>query len=239
MCKRRIKAIVPNATDRWNQGVSALFDRYKDADTDYAVVNTKRGADSMDQRYYELWAALPLLEQCELAEAEGFDAVIVYCAMDPCLDAIREKLSIPVVGLLEPAVHFASMLGRRFSILSTVAAGDGVRWDLLRRYHLDNCCASIRPVEIAVQNMEDHAADLAAAIMKEGRAAVADDGADVLILGCGGILGLAELLSADTGVPVIEPGAAALKYCESLLSLGLSQSKKAYPLPDPSVALSK
>jgi allantoin racemase len=48
-------------------------------------------------------------------------------------------------------------------------------------------------------------------------------------------LGVAEQLSEELGVPVLNPARTALKTAEALVSSGLRHSKKAYPVP-PKVA---
>lgn len=58
-----------------------------------------------------------------------------------------------------------------------------------------------------------------------------DKGADSLVFGCGAMMDIAQRLSEELGVPVIEPGPIALKYCEALIDLGLRHSKVAFSAP--------
>ena len=79
---------------------------------------------------------------------------------------------------------------------------------------------------------KDH--DAAVEKMREqGRLAVEQDGADVIVLGCMsmGFLDVAELLTADLGVPVINPSRAALKVAEATVAQGLTHSRHAYHTP--------
>jgi allantoin racemase len=66
-----------------------------------------------------------------------------------------------------------------------------------------------------------------------GRAAVDQDGADVLILGCMSMAfhDVAEDLQERLGVPVINPVAASLTMAEYLARNRLCHSKRAYPDP--------
>jgi len=57
------------------------------------------------------------------------------------------------------------------------------------------------------------------------------EGAQVLILGCTGLTGLASKLQKELGVPVLEPEGCALKIAEALVDFGVAQSKIAYPKP--------
>jgi len=46
------------------------------------------------------------------------------------------------------------------------------------------------------------------------------------------MLETADFLREKLGVPVIDPSVAALRTCETLIKMGLSQSKLAYPRPN-------
>ena len=70
-------------------------------------------------------------------------------------------------------------------------------------------------------------------IVRVGRQAIEQDGAEVLILGCAGLGDLAARASAEIGVPIIDPNAAALKLCETLVDLKLSHSRGRPPVPLP------
>ena len=69
------------------------------------------------------------------------------------------------------------------------------------------------------------------ATIREGRKAIDEDGADVLVVGCGLMAAIVDALQDELGVPVIHPYAASIKYAEMLVAMGLSHSKKAYMTP--------
>ena len=61
--------------------------------------------------------------------------------------------------------------------------------------------------------------------------AIEKDGADTIVLGCGGILGVEERILKELKVPVVVPGVAALKICEDLICMGIAQSKHYFGTP--------
>jgi allantoin racemase len=66
--------------------------------------------------------------------------------------------------------------------------------------------------------------------------AIAQDRAECILLGCAGMTDLAQWLSSETGVPVIDGVAAAVKLVEALVGLGVTTSKVgsySFPLPKP------
>jgi allantoin racemase len=70
------------------------------------------------------------------------------------------------------------------------------------------------------------------AIVAEAEAAVRDDHAEVICLGCGGMAELEEKVTAATGVPIVDGVRAAVTIAEGLVRMGLSTSKvRTYATP--------
>jgi len=228
----RIKVIVPVSTHIWNEMIKEAYEKYKDPDTELTIVNIQKGPESIEMIYDEVWAELETLLEAEKAEKEGYDAVIDYCFGDPGLIALKEALDIPVVGLNEPSIHIASVLGRKFSIVGVGGEkAKGLMIEKVKTYGLEHKLASVRLTDIKVLDIKKDFNKLVNALYEEAKKAIEEDGADVIVLGCGSLLNIAEILQKRLGVPVIDPGLAALKFAEMLVKLGLKQSKKAYPKP--------
>ena len=69
-------------------------------------------------------------------------------------------------------------------------------------------------------------------LLEASEAAIAEDGADVIVLGSTTMHQSHAYLANRLPVPVINPGVVAYKLCEMMLGLGLSHSKKAFPSPE-------
>jgi allantoin racemase len=74
--------------------------------------------------------------------------------------------------------------------------------------------------------LEDPGSSAYARINDEVRAALLDDRAEAIVLGCAGMTDLAQRLSQAHGIPVIDGVAAAVKLAEGLAALGLRTSKR-------------
>lgn len=97
-------------------------------------------------------------------------------------------------------------------------------------------CPRRGAAEVPVLALEDPASDASARIRAEIAAALDEDRAECIILGCAGMADFARSLTAEFGLPVIDGVAAAVKLVESMVSLGLATSKiggYAAPLPKP------
>lgn len=231
---KRIKVVVPVATNMWNEPALKEMQKYKDADTKIDIMNIDKGPESIECTYDEAWAELFTVLECEKAENEGYDGIIIYCFGDPGLRAAKEKLNIPVVGLNEPAIHIASLLGHKFSII-TVGPSDeviaGLLVDKVQLYGFESKCASIRSLAIPVLDLEKEKEKEAERLFKEAKKAIEEDGADTIVLGCGSMLGVDDRVREELKVPVVVPGVAALKICEDLIEMGLAQSKNFFATP--------
>jgi allantoin racemase len=191
------------------------------------------GPASIESEYEAALVVPELAERVRRAQAEGYSAVIVGCFSDPGLDALREIATIPVIGPGASAVHVAAQLGTRFSILSPVDTGMGRTAARMRALGLDGAFASIRSVDMPVLDVARQAAAVLERLEAVGRAAVREDQADTLVLGCMsmGFLGVAEELGKRLEIPVVNPVLAAVKTAEMVVAMGLGHSKAAYPMP--------
>jgi len=231
-----IRIVVPVATAMWNDSVGSWMDRYKDTSTKLSVENLDSGPRSLECTYDETMVESSTVEALGRAEEAGASGAIIYCMSDPGLRAAKERLSIPVVGIGEASYHFASLIGSRFSVIATgstaLAATQARRVrDHLRVYALDHKCVSVRSVCIPVLDLEGRRDELMRMLLLEGQKARDEDGADTLVLGCGGMLGVAQTVSKELAIPVIDPAVVALKLCEAFIRLRLAQSKRCFGSP--------
>lgn len=228
--KKRIKVIIPNTTSEFNEDVYRLYAAIKADDTELEVCNIRgEGAMYLDQKYDEVWSELSVLKEAEQAEKEGFDGVLVYCALDPARIAMREALTIPVVSLFETALHAAAMLGNHISLIAPPGSLAS-REELFHQYHLGAQMTSVEFFNVGIGALAGDASAAYRAVKGAALRAL-DKGADSLVFGCGAMMDIAQRLSEELGVPVIEPGPIALKYCEALIDLGLRHSKVAFSAP--------
>ena len=171
------------------------------------------------------------------AEKNGYDGVAMGCLDEPGVDAAKESLSIPVVGECESAMHFASLVGRKFSfivpgtITGSKRGGDGafLLEDLARKYGLIQKLSSIRSVSTKSLDYTTQKEDLNNEMLLQAQKAIEEDGADSII-GYGS-LDLITFLQRNIKVPVIDPVRSGVIFVESLIRLGMTHSKRTFPKP--------
>jgi allantoin racemase len=221
----RILVINPNASVEMSDVVREQLLAVKRPDVLLDVVNPPGAPPAIESALAEAACVPPMLALVGEAQARGYDAVVIACFSDPGLDAAREATELPVVGIQDAAMHLAAQLGYRFSVLTTLAHRAPIRERAALLAGLDRRLASCRPLNLAVLDTVVNREQVLQKVVRIGRQAVEEDGAEVLILGCAGLGDLAPRASAEIGVPVIDPNAAALKLCETLVDLQLAHSR--------------
>lgn len=196
----------------------------------------EQGPASIESEFDEALSVPDTIRKAIDAEQRGANAIIIDCMGDPGLHACREAVTIPVVGPGQTAMHVAALLGHRFSFITVLDRLRAMVGKLVASYGLAETYASFRAVDIPVLDIGHDLQSLNAALAREAIAAVRQDQADVIILGCTGFLGCASamrasLLEADCDVPVIDPIPLAVQMADALVKTGLSHSKRTYPAP--------
>ena len=229
----RILIVNPNTTASMTEKIGEAGRAAASSGTEVTAVNPAMGPESIEGYYDEAFSVPGLLEEIRRGEGLGFDGYVVACFDDTGLDAARTLASGPVLGICEAAMHAATMLGGRFSVVTTLARSVPALEGLARRYGVADRCR-VRASDVPVLALEDSSSGAARKVEDEMRRAVREDGAECIVLGCAGMADLAAELSRRLGLPVIDGVAAATRMIEALVGLGLKTSKiggYASPLP--------
>lgn len=198
--------------------------------TEFTVDSLEMGPASIETYMDEEIAAPWIIEKAIKADKDGYDAIIIDCMGDPAIHSVREAVKKPVVGPLMATTSIACNLGERFSIVTVLEESFPLFRRKIREYGLEHRLASIRCIDVPVLELESRKDEVRDQLVEESIQAV-NEGADSIILGCTGMIGIAKSMQQHLNVPVIDPGVAQVKYAEMLVSLGLSHSPTVYPSP--------
>jgi allantoin racemase len=231
----RLRVILPVIGESFSELVAEEAAAWASPGTELDVVTLARGPASIESEYDEALAAPGILERVEEAARDGVDGVFVSCFADPAVHAAREIIDAPVVGGFEPAVLTALSLGERVGVVTVLPNVLGMLHSLVRRYALTERFGAIRVVDLPVLGLDDHEL-LLERLYEQAAEAVATRDADVIVLGCTGMIGVAaalqERLAADGAyVPVVDPTGAAIGWLETAVRLGVRPSRTTYMRP--------
>ncbi len=222
----RIFILNPVSTSIWNQITEKALEQVAWSDTELTIGNLDNGPKSIESDLDVVLAAPYVIEKVVEAEDKGYDAVVINCFDDPGLEAAREKTSILVLGIGETSIITALHLGYKFAVIST-GEKSKASYDLKAlKLGVRDRLAYASGIPIHVLELRSDEEKTKQLLLDEARKAVEQYYAEVVVLGCSGMIGLAEWLSEELKVPVIDPTITTFKIAEALASISLKHSRK-------------
>lgn len=140
---------------------------------------------------------------CRVAGRQAADAIVIACASDPGLEAVRALTDRPVLGVFRCAVAAAAARAERFGVIAIVDASLGRHALALRSMGLEARLAGEVALNLPMDTLLDPAA--ARGRLIEAARRLVRDGAGAIVLGCTGMAGHRAAVEQAAGVPVIEP----------------------------------
>lgn len=230
----RIHLITPIVTE----GIRTLDDVAALNSSDLSITQSliATGPVSIECEFDEAMSVPGIVAEALAAERSGADAIIIDCMGDPGLKAAREVVSIPVLGPSETSMHLAAMLGHAFSVVTVLDSVVPMIENLAKVYGTSSKLVSVRVINIPVLELEAAPEKLTQELVKASLAAVENDGAHAIVLGCTGFLGCAEAIDTALKVkgynlPVIDPIPATVCIAAGIVRAGLTHSKRTFAHP--------
>jgi allantoin racemase len=229
----RILLVNVNTTSSMTETMAGSARRYALPDTEIVALTPSFGAEGVDTQMESLLSAVAVMDAV-VTYPDPFDAVILGGFGEHGREGLQELTEGPVLDIAECSAHVALMLGRSYSVVTTMQRSVAAIEDRLLTAGLFDRCASVRSTGMATLELESDPERAFAAIVDQAQRAVQDDHAEVLCLGCGGMAGLNIAVAEATGVPVVDGIAAAVTLGEALVRMGLKTSKICtYAAPEP------
>ncbi|MCP4542020.1 MAG: Asp/Glu/hydantoin racemase [Chloroflexi bacterium] len=226
----KILLINPNSDPEMTSVIQTAADDFANGDFEVICRPTPSAPKFIDSYMDEIDTAAGMVQLLKQHE-DAFDGFVIACQDDPNLDAMKEMTDKPVVGIAEASMKIASMLGHKFSIVSTSRTSIPNHEVQARKYHLQDALASVRAPGDDMAGCSDEEKYMWAA-----QTAVQEDMAEVIVLGCAGMADLARRMSEQLGVPVLDGVVCGLTIVTGLVRAGFSTSKIGRYRPRPSKA---
>ncbi|MGW9627410.1 aspartate/glutamate racemase family protein [Microbacterium sp. NPDC055521] len=212
----KILWINPLGSDEFDLPIADALAIESDARID--VASLSEGPRNLDYNSSAAVVAKETLGVIRWAEEESYDAAIIGCFYDPYLRAAREiTTNLVVAAPAESSLRLASTLGESYSVLVGSRKNVPEMHENVVRYGHENKLASFRVLGIGVNGYQGDLETTARRMFEEARAAVEEDRADAIVLGCTAQFGLYRELQEELQVPVIDSAVAALRYVEFLV----------------------
>ncbi len=129
-------------------------------------------------------ATQQLIANARKAEANGSEGMVINCMSDPALFAVREAVSVPVVGSAEAAIQWARSLGGTIAWIDVAYSSRSIVQRQFGMYggterYVGFTAIDIRPIELTSDPEK-----VFERLCLSARDLVANTGASSIILGC-------------------------------------------------------
>jgi allantoin racemase len=220
----KIVVVNVNTSETVTEAIGAQARAVASPGTEVLAVTPFFGPESVEGNFESYLSAVAVMDRI-VAIDEPFDAVVQAGFGEHGKEGLAELLEVPVIDITEAAAHVACLLGHRHSVVTSLDRAVPQISDRLTLTGLHTRCASVRATGMPVLELESDPAKAQRRIVEEASAAIANDGAEVICLGCAGMSGLAEKITAATSAPVVDGVSAAVGLAETLVRSGLRTSK--------------
>ena len=211
----RILVCNANTTQAVTDACAAAARAAAGPDTEIIAATPRFGPKSINTRAENAIAAHALLET--LAEhREGTDAAILAVSYDTALEAARQLMPFPVIGMTEAACLLACTVATRFGI-ATFNQAQSYR-ELVAHHGLAGRFTSVHITGGQATDMFSDPAGTSARLLAAIERCVAD-GAEAVILGGAALAGQAVRLQPKAPVPLLDGIACATILAEALIRL--------------------
>jgi allantoin racemase len=217
----RILWINPIGTDVFDNDIRNVLNQARRADTHVEVVSLP--GDRPKHLEYHAYEGLVVGDIVRLTRqaANSYDAIVIGCFYDVGLREAREVSGQAIVTApCQSATAIASNLGNTFSVLVGRRKWIPKMRENVQAYGHGHRLASMRPLDLGVHDFQADPDLTRNRMLAEGRKAVEEDGAEVIVLGCTAEYGFHETMQNELGVPVIDAVIAPFKTAEFLAEAG-------------------
>lgn len=228
----RLLIINPNISESVTALIEAEARRTAAPGTELTMKTAPFGVAYIETRFEALIGAYATA-QVAAEHVEGHDAVIVAAFGDPGLGGLREVLPVPVLGLSESALASACLLGHRFSIVAISQRISAWYREVVEANGLIGRLASIRALDQPLAGIGSVQTDHAQALRALCERAVAEDGAEVIILAGAPLAGLARAVRGELPVPVVDGVSSAVRHAETMVALVPGKARSGSFAPPP------
>jgi allantoin racemase len=213
----RILWINPVGTDIFDADTARMLRAAAQPGTEVDVVSLPAGRPQhLEYHTYEGLVVADII-RLTFEASKTHDAVVIGCFYDVGLREAREVSGPAIVTApCQSATAIASNLGNRFSVLVGRRKWIPKMRENVHLYGHGDRLASMRPLDLGVHDFQADHDRTCERLLGEGRRAVEEDGAEVLILGCTAEYGFHRQMQAELDVPVIDAVLAPFKYAEML-----------------------
>lgn len=225
MTSAKILVINPNTNPKNTKVIEDAIKPYIPTGFQVDVVNPEKGPIGLESYYHNFLAAVEVHKVIVDAEKNGYNGVVIACYGDPGIEAAKELVNIPVVGITEASYALARMLATKFLVVVSAEAAVPRQIRYIKSLGIPDFQYAVRPIGLTVLGVMSDRMSAKDLIAENCKIALKETGSELIVMGCSGFSGLRDDLENQLQVPIIDPVVAGVHICTTLISMGLAQSK--------------
>ena len=174
-----------------------------------------------------------LIRKILWAERNGYDAVVQSNTFDPGVEAARQAVRIPVVGIFRASLHVGTILSNSVFVIVPLEEHVAYTRQIVRAYGMEGFVKNIAALGLYDESAEQRTDEIFARAVEVMRDAVKRTGAGAILPLGGAVIPTLvspKHLEREVGVPVLNTKAIGIRFAELCVHLGMSQSPLDYPL---------
>jgi Asp/Glu/hydantoin racemase len=227
----KLLMIIPVDTASFNTFAATYVSRALAPDFTIDVKSLSGGLPRIQNRW-TLAQNADLVVRLGYENRDTYDGIFVSDFDRAGVEPLREIVDVPVIGGFEPQALAAITLAQTFSIITVSDALIALDMSHLRAFGIEENLRSVRPIGLTVPEL-GNVPKVVELVTREALAAIKEDGAQAIILGCTGFLNVAEpvakaLAKVGPAVPVTDPNWTSIACLQGLVRCGLRQSRITY-----------
>lgn len=158
----------------------------------------------------------PLLRLIKKANDAGAKAIIIGCFDDTGLDEARNISNCPVIGIGQAAYHLATIIGGRFSVVTTLDVSVPVLHENIASYGLAGHVGRVRASGVPVLDLETDRACATTTVIAEINRALKEDDVNCVVLGCAGMTHITEAFGRGKDAILVDGVRAATIFASTI-----------------------
>ncbi len=215
----KVLVINPVGHSTWDEQDKKIYESFASPDVQIEVKSLPKGPKSVEtaKAYAEV---VPLvLEMIERYKNE-YEGFISNCFLDPGVNLAKAITKKPVVGPCRASLTIASYMTKNIGIVTVGNEGLWMIKECVEGLGYGKYLVDIKGTSFGVLGIDEDRERTISELTAKAKE-LKDMGAEVVILGCTGLAGLAETVQEKAKIPVIDPAGASIKMLESLIKLKL------------------
>jgi len=221
----KILVVNPNTNPKNTKVIEDAIKPHIPKEFQVDVVNPEKGPIGLESYYHNYLASVEVHKVIVDAEKNGYNGVVIACYGDPGIEAAKELVNIPVVGITEASYALARMLATKFLVVVSAETAVPRQIRYIKSLGIPDFQYAVRPIGLTVLGVMSDRMSAKDLIAENCKIALKETGSELIVMGCSGFSGLRADLEDQLQVPIIDPVVAGVHICTTLIRMGLAQSK--------------